>query len=88
MTPTTSLVRVVALALALTLPGGALRVASAQTLGGQLVQLDTRKPLGGAAVALVNDSAEVVTTGPLPLGYERHGGISRQPRATIARQSV
>jgi hypothetical protein len=62
MTPTTSLVRVVTLAVALTLPGGALRVASAQTLGGQLVQLDTRKPLGGAAVALVNDSAEVVTT--------------------------
>jgi hypothetical protein len=37
-------------------------VASAQTLGGQIVQLDTRKPLGGAAVALVDDSAEVVAT--------------------------
>jgi hypothetical protein len=37
-------------------------VASAQTLGGQIVQLDTKKPLGGAALALVNDSAEVVAT--------------------------
>ena len=37
-------------------------MAGAQTLGGQLVHLDTKKPLGGAAVALVNDSAEVVAT--------------------------
>ena len=60
MPPTTSLVRVVTLASWLALSAGAVRVASAQTLGGQLVQLDTKKPLGGAAVALVNDSAEVV----------------------------
>ena len=50
------------LALSLALPAGPVRVASAQTLGGQIVQLDTKKPLGGAAVALVNDSAEVVAT--------------------------
>ena len=46
----------------LALPGGVAGTAGAQTLGGQVVQLDTKKPLGGAAVALVNDSAEVVAT--------------------------
>jgi hypothetical protein len=35
---------------------------SAQTLGGQVVQIDSKKPLGGAAVALVNDSAQVVAS--------------------------
>ena len=38
------------------------RLAGAQTLGGQVVQLDTKKPIGGAAVALVNDSARVVAS--------------------------
>jgi hypothetical protein len=37
------------------------RLAS-QTLGGQVVQIDSKKPLGGAAVALVNDSAQVVAS--------------------------
>jgi protein TonB len=36
--------------------------AGAQTLGGQVVQLDTKKPLAGAAVALVDDSAQVVAS--------------------------
>ena len=62
MTPASSLVRIATLAFSLALPAGTVRVASAQTLGGQVVQLDTKKPLGGAAVALVNDSAEVVAT--------------------------
>jgi hypothetical protein len=34
--------------------------AATQTLGGQVVELTTKKPLGGAAVALVDDSAMVV----------------------------
>jgi hypothetical protein len=38
------------------------RVAHAQTLGGQLVQLATKKPLAFAAVALVDDSARVVAS--------------------------
>jgi hypothetical protein len=38
------------------------RHAGAQTLGGQVVQLATNKPLGGAAVALVDDSAQVVAS--------------------------
>jgi hypothetical protein len=38
------------------------RHADAQTLGGQVVQLATNKPLGGASVALVNDSAQVVAS--------------------------
>ena len=63
MSPTRSLARVVVtLVCTLVLPTGAARLAGAQTLGGQVVQLDTKKPLGGAAVALVNDSAEVVAT--------------------------
>jgi hypothetical protein len=36
--------------------------AAAQTLGGQVVQLDTKKPLAGAAVALVDDSARDVAS--------------------------
>ena len=44
------------------LVSGAARHAGAQTLGGQVVQLDTKKPLGGASVALVNDSARVVAS--------------------------
>lgn len=51
-----------ALACSLTIAFGAARIASAQTLGGQVVQLDSRKPLGGAAVALVDDSARVVAS--------------------------
>ena len=62
MTPANSLVRVVTIAVWLALPVGVARVAAAQTLGGQIVQLDTKKPLGGAALALVNDSAVVVAT--------------------------
>ena len=62
MVATTSSARVVTLACSLALSAGAVRTAAAQTLGGQVVQLDTRKPLGGAAVALVNDSADVVAT--------------------------
>ena len=46
---------------ALFLVGGAWN-AGAQTLGGQVVQLDTKRPLGGASVALVNDSARVVAS--------------------------
>lgn len=38
------------------------RHAGAQTLGGQVVQLATKKPLGGASVALVNDSAKIVAS--------------------------
>jgi len=40
----------------------AVHTLGAQTLGGQVVQLDGKKPLVGAAVALVNDSARVVAT--------------------------
>ena len=60
MSPLSSLARAAALVSALTLLAGASRHAAAQTLGGQVVQLDTKKPLAGAAVALVNDSAAVV----------------------------
>jgi len=60
MSALSSLTRTASLACALTLLAGASSHAAAQTLGGQVVQLDTRKPLGGAAVALVNDSATVV----------------------------
>jgi len=35
---------------------------ASQTLGGQVVQIDSKKPLAGAAVALVNDSAQVVAS--------------------------
>jgi TonB family protein len=60
MSSLSSLPRTATLACALTLLAGASRHAAAQTLGGQVVQLDTKKPLAGAAVALVNDSATVV----------------------------
>jgi hypothetical protein len=50
-----------ALAASLALGAAAPRLAS-QTLGGQVVQIDSKKPLGGAAVALVNDSAQVVAS--------------------------
>ena len=50
------------LACSLTIVLGAARLAGAQTLGGQVVQLDTKKPIGGAAVALVDDSARVVAS--------------------------
>src|SRR5690349_4733643 len=46
----------------LTIVVGSTRRAGAQTLGGQVVQLDTKKPLSGAAVALVDDSARVVAS--------------------------
>ncbi len=52
----TALVGAVAL-LATAAPGLA-----AQTLGGQVVQIESKKPIAGAAVALVNDSAQVVAT--------------------------
>jgi len=60
MSSLSSLARAASLACALTLLVGASRHAVAQTLGGQVVQLDSKKPLAGAAVALVNDSAKVV----------------------------
>ena len=50
------------IALAFILIAGSARHASAQTLGGQVVQLATKKPLGGASVALVNDSARIVAS--------------------------
>jgi hypothetical protein len=56
------MVRTTVIAGSLTVGLGAARGAGAQTLGGQLVQLDTKKPLGGAAVALVDDSAHVVAS--------------------------
>ncbi|HKP15945.1 MAG TPA: energy transducer TonB [Gemmatimonadaceae bacterium] len=46
----------------LTIALGASRPAGGQTLGGQVVQLESKKPIGGAAVALVNDSATVVAS--------------------------
>jgi len=57
-----SFVRTCTLAWSLTIVTGAAQSAGAQTLGGQVVQLDTRKPLAGAAVALVDDSARVVAS--------------------------
>jgi TonB family protein len=57
-----SLARVATLTCSLALVTGTSRDASAQTLGGQVVQLDTKKPLSGAAVALVNDSAQIVAS--------------------------
>ncbi len=56
------MIRATVVAVSLTVILGAARAAGAQTLGGQLVQLDTKKPLGGAAVALVDDSARVVAS--------------------------
>lgn len=60
MSARSSLHRAVLLAAVLTLVADAPTQASAQTLGGQVVELNTKKPLGGAAVALVDDSATVV----------------------------
>jgi hypothetical protein len=51
-----------ALAGSLALVGAVAPRLAAQTLGGQVVQIDSKKPLGGAAVALVNDSAQVVAS--------------------------
>lgn len=51
-----------ALAGSLALLGAAAPRLASQTLGGQVVQIDSKKPLGGAAVALVNDSAQVVAS--------------------------
>jgi len=51
-----------ALAVVVLLGAAVPRLAS-QTLGGQVVQIDSKKPLAGAAVALVNDSAQVVASG-------------------------
>lgn len=61
MSPTLSLASAATLACSLALVLGTGR-AGAQTLGGQVIQLDTKKPLGGAAVALVDDSARVVAS--------------------------
>jgi hypothetical protein len=61
MSPSTTLLRASALVCTITAALAA-RDAGAQSLGGQVVQLDTRKPLGGAAVALVDDSARVVAS--------------------------
>lgn len=55
-------VRATVIVCSLTIALSSTRRAGAQTLGGQLVQLDTKKPLGGAAVALVDDSARVVAS--------------------------
>jgi hypothetical protein len=54
--------RAAQLAAAMALLAVSARHANAQTLGGQVVQLDTKKPLAGASVALVNDSARVVAS--------------------------
>jgi Gram-negative bacterial TonB protein C-terminal len=54
--------RAFALACTLTTVLGVARGAGAQTLGGQVVQLDSKKPLSGVAVALVDDSARVVAS--------------------------
>jgi len=47
---------------AVALVGAAAPQLASQTLGGQVVQIDSKKPLAGAAVALVNDSAQVVAS--------------------------
>jgi hypothetical protein len=62
MSSARSVVRETTLVCSLIVALGSARRAGAQTLGGQLVQLDTKKPLGGAAVALVDDSARVVAS--------------------------
>jgi hypothetical protein len=62
MSPFPTLARASTLACSLTIVLCATRLAGAQTLGGQVVQLDTKKPVGGAAVALVDDSARVVAS--------------------------
>ena len=60
MSPTSSSLRLASLACSLVLC--AATAAGAQTLGGQVVELDTKKPVAGVAVALVNDSALVVAS--------------------------
>jgi hypothetical protein len=60
MSHTSSPLRLASLACSLVLCAGT--AAGAQTLGGQVVELDTRKPVPGVAVALVNDSALVVAS--------------------------
>ena len=62
MSTTRSFAHAVTFACSLALVVGAARPAGAQTLGGQVIQLDTKKPLGGAAVALVDESARVVAS--------------------------
>ena len=62
MHPLPSAQRVFPLVAAVFLLAGSASRAHGQTLGGQVVQLDTKKPLGGASVALVNDSARVVAS--------------------------
>jgi hypothetical protein len=62
MSLSSTLGRASTLVCTLTIVLGATRLAGAQTLGGQVVQLDTKKPIGGAAVALVDDSARVVAS--------------------------
>ncbi|PYP81380.1 MAG: hypothetical protein DMD35_01300 [Gemmatimonadetes bacterium] len=62
MSPSRSLIRASRLASSLALVLGTARLSDAQTLGGQVVQLDTKKPLAGAGVALVDDSALVVAS--------------------------
>jgi hypothetical protein len=62
MSPIRSLVRTTLFACSVTTLLAPAREAAAQTLGGQVLQLDTKKPLAGAAVALVDDSARVVAS--------------------------
>jgi hypothetical protein len=62
MSPIRSLVRTTLFACSVTNLLAPAREAAAQTLGGQVLQLDTKKPLAGAAVALVDDSARVVAS--------------------------
>jgi hypothetical protein len=62
MHPLPSVRRAAELAASLALVAACAGVAQSQTVGGQVVQLDSKKPLGGAAVALVNDSARVVAS--------------------------
>ena len=62
MSPIRSVVRTTVLACSLTILVAPAREAAAQTLGGQVLQLDTKIPLAGAAVALVVDSARVVAS--------------------------
>ena len=62
MSPLRTLGRAFALVCSLTIVLGATPLAGAQTLGGQVIQLDSKKPIGGAAVALVDDSARVVAS--------------------------
>jgi hypothetical protein len=62
MHPLPSVRRAAELAASLALVAASAHLAQGQTVGGQVVQLDSKKPLAGAAVALVNDSARVVAS--------------------------